>query len=369
MLVLLRSVLLALVALSLTAAPALAAAGPTVTIRIEGQDATLLARTQVATSTDPVPVSGCPGTSVAGAIEVATHGNWDHANGGFTSSILGETHDFSNNDYWSSWLSFKVGNGICSDMLSPGDDVVIMANFSGPPPDYPPLRNVSRLDGVPGSVERNVPFTVTVIESVPDAMGSPGTGTPTPAQGATVSGGGASATTNAAGRATLSLPTDGTVDLKATLASGSRTETEPVCVHDAGDGGCSTVASSPPPPHRALASSITGLHDGLVFSVRRAPRLLSGTVDPGTDGLDRVRLRLRRRIGGRCTFYSVKTERWLRRPCDAAGLAYTISTRPSWSYLLPSRLGPGHYRLTALAVDGSVRIVPATVDFSVKGSR
>jgi len=169
--VLRRSALLGLVALFVVAAPAPAAPGPTVTIRIEGENATLLPRTQVTTSTDPVPVSNCPGTSVAGAIELATHGNWDHANGGFTSTILGETHSFANSDYWAEWLNGKYGGGVCSDMLAPGDDIVMLVDFS-PPPDYAPTVFPVSLQNVPASAERGAPFTVKVAENVTD--GTPG---------------------------------------------------------------------------------------------------------------------------------------------------------------------------------------------------
>ena len=359
--VLRRSALLALVALSTTAVPAVAAPGPTVTIRIEGENATLLGRTQVTTSTDPVPGGDhCPGTSVAGAIEVATGGNWDRL--AFTSTILGETHSFANSDYWAEWLNGKYGGGICSDMLAPGDDIVMLVDFS-PPPSYAPTVFPVTLQDVPTIVTRGAPFTVKVVENVTD--GTPGTGTPTPVAGATVSGGGASATSGPDGAATLSMPSTGTFGLRAMKSSRARSETESVCVHDAGDGSCGTVAVT---PHRVLQSFITGPRAGQVFAAGHGPRLLSGTIDPGTDGLDRVRLRLRRMLDRHCTFYSVKAERWLRRRCDAGGLAYTISSRPAWSYLLPSRLGQGAYQLTVYAIDSGFNAVPVTVDFRVKGS-
>jgi len=331
-------------------------------LSIEGENATLLPRTQVTTSTDPVPVSNCPGTSVAGAIELATHGNWDHANGGFTSTILGETHSFANSDYWAEWLNGKYGGGVCSDMLAPGDDIVMLVDFS-PPPDYAPTVFPVSLQNVPASAERGAPFTVKVAENVTD--GTPGTGTPTPVAGATVSGGGAAGTTGPDGTVALSMPSTGTFALQAVKSSRARSETENVCVHDPEDGACGTVAIA---PHRVLQSSITSPHAGLVFAAGRGPRLLSGTIDPGTDGLDRVRLRLRRTRAGRCAFYSVRTERWLRRRCDAGALAYTISSRPVWSYLLPSRLGPGEYRLTVYAIDSGFNAVPATIDFTVARS-
>ena len=90
----------------LLAAPALA--GPTVSIRIEGATHTLLERTQVALPDTPPPVAGgCPADSPGAAIDVATAGNWDRQ--AFTSTILGESHTFANNDYWAEWLDTGGG--------------------------------------------------------------------------------------------------------------------------------------------------------------------------------------------------------------------------------------------------------------------
>src|SRR5215216_1795835 len=56
----------------LVAAPAVAAAGPTVNVRVEGENRTLLERTQVTLSGDAVPgSSGCDGNSVGATLEAA----------------------------------------------------------------------------------------------------------------------------------------------------------------------------------------------------------------------------------------------------------------------------------------------------------
>jgi hypothetical protein len=336
--------------LAVTAAAAHAAAGPTVTIRIEGENATLVPRSSVTTSTDPIPHGDhCPGTSVAGAIEAATHGNWDGKS--FTNTIAGETHDFSRNDYWSSWLNNKVGNGICTDLVQAGDDVLITANFSGPPPDFPPTVLPLLVEGVPAVAERGGSFTVTAVEYRPDAFGSPGTGTRTPVGGVTVSAGGASAVTGPDGRVTLGLAANGPVTLQATNGH-ERSPLYPICVHDAGDGACGGALR--PTGARDLTgptARITGIRSGRRYSRRRAPRLLAGVVDPDPSGLQGVYFRLWRHHRGQCTFYSGRSETLRRGRCGDRRELVGVGDRNAWSYLLPFRLPSGHYRLDVIAVD------------------
>ncbi len=342
--------------LALSVSVAHAAAGPTVTIRIEGENATLVPRTSVTTSTDPIAHGDhCPGTSVAGAIEVATHGNWDAKS--FTNTIAGETHpnppDFSRSDYWSSWLNNKVGNGICADLLQPGDDVLVLANFSGPPPDFPPTVVPLMVEDAPAVAQRGAPFTVTAVEYRPDALGSPGTGTRTPAAGVTIAVGGANAVTGPDGRATLALPANGSVTLQATKGH-ERSQLYPVCVHDAGDGGCGAAAAARPTgtsDSTGPVARIARIRSGKRYSRRGAPRLLSGVVDPDPAGLRAVYFRLWRHHRGKCSFYSARTESLRRGRCGRRELVY-VGDRSAWSYLLPFRLPAGHYRVDVIAVDG-----------------
>src|SRR6185312_4803384 len=134
------SKLLRVVASGLVVAAVLAVAGvaaalaaPTVTVRIEGESATLLPATTV-TLGSPEPVSGCPANSVAAAINLAVGGNWDHGEekgspGDFTETLLGETHAFTHEgDTWAEWVDYKWGGGICSDLLSEGDEVLEIAD-------------------------------------------------------------------------------------------------------------------------------------------------------------------------------------------------------------------------------------------------
>ena len=123
-----RSSLVCAVAAIASLGASSAVAGPTVTVRIEGEKATLPQTT--VTLNAPEPVSNCAANSVAAAINLAVGGNWDHgeSNGGagnFTETILGETHDFTHNsDTWAEWVDYKWGGGICTDTLSEGDEVL-----------------------------------------------------------------------------------------------------------------------------------------------------------------------------------------------------------------------------------------------------
>src|SRR3954463_11538059 len=202
-----------LIAGLICSSPALAA--PTVTVRVEGANATLLERTTVVLG--PGQVNGCDGDTASAAIEAATHGNWDR--GMFTETILGERHSFSDNTgYWAEWLDrgsgYKVGNGICSDHLGEGDEVLMLADHSGPPPDFPPSVIPLDLEGAPATAVTGSTVTVTVVEYRAATLNA-GEGARTPVAGAVVSGGTAPATTGADGKATLTLGAPGTVTLKA----------------------------------------------------------------------------------------------------------------------------------------------------------
>ena len=117
---------------------------------------------------------------------------------------------------------------------------------------------------------------------------------------------------------------------------------------------------------RAPSSAVLGLRAR--FAAGKGPRLLKGHVDLGTGALAAVRLRLRRVVAGRCFFWSVRAEKWRRRPCNADGFFYTIGDRADWSYLLPERLGSGRYDLHAMAVDRAGLRHDAYVLFRVAGA-
>ncbi|HEY4451979.1 MAG TPA: hypothetical protein VGN13_10345 [Solirubrobacteraceae bacterium] len=361
----------ALAAICAGAAPALAA--PTVTVRIEGESATLLPATTVTLSA-PEPVSGCPANSVAAAINLAVGGNWDHGEAGggggdFTETILGETHAFTHeSDTWAEWVDGRWGGGICSDLLGEGDEVLMVADHQ--PPPYAPTVLPLVLGEVPAVVQAGVPFTVkaSMIHTPAGTFAEPGQGTPEPAQGVTVSGGGASATTGAAGVATLTLSGTGQFTLRATEPGSAPSRTYAICVHNGNDGSCGTTAPAsgapatssgaggtlPPAPYTgafALVASLSGLSDGHVYPRHGAPRLLAGTIRAHS-AVTSVSLELRRRNHRHCSAYDATSERFRRARCGSAGL-FKVASGATFSYLLPAALAPGRYVLDVQATDTS----------------
>jgi hypothetical protein len=77
-----------------------------------------------------------------------------------------------------------------------------------------------------------------------------------------------------------------------------------------------------------------------------------------------VTLRLTRRVNGRCTRFDAA--RGAFRSCTAAPRApFAAGDRARWSYLLPAKLGPGSYRLDAIATDGAGNRRALSVAFTV----
>ena len=361
------------------ASVATALAGPTVTVRVEGESATLLSPTTVTLSA-PEPVSGCPANSVAAAINLAVNGNWDHgeaiAGGDFTRTILGETHAFKNNaDTWAEWVDYRWGGGICTDLLSGGDEVLMVADHE-PEPSFAPTVWPLVVTGAPASVQVGTPFTVGVseIRTPAGTFAELGQGAPVPAEGVTMSGGGTTATTGANGVATITLTSAGSVTLRATKTGDAPSTPFVVCAHNGNDGTCGTQApSGPASTSTPVASGVAGARytgpnailakaggviDGHVYRHGSAPRLLQGTVSV-PNGLKDVMLRLtrRQRHGGgnvRCSYYDGLSERFRAMRCGAVhGRYFSLGARPSVSYLLPSTLSPGRYVFDIQAVDAA----------------
>ena len=321
-----------------------AAAGPTVTIRIEGETRTLLERTQVTLPDTPPPVpGGCPADSVGAAIEVATAGNWNR--GIFASEILDESHTFTHSDYWAEWVDrgagYKFGHGICNDILVNGNDVVMVADVSDSM-TFGTTVNPMAVEGVPANVQRGTPFTVTVVD-YRAPTGSPDEGVRTPVAGATVAAGGVTATTGSDGRATLTLPTSGVTTLKATKAGNAPSGRLSVTVTD-------EPVAALPPDTTAPVAKIDGIRNGQRFTRRRAPRELSGTVSSDPSGLWAVKIRLTRRYKGTCWYFSGSREQFLKRTCGKQ-YAFKVGEQTEWSYLLPARLPRGRYVLDTYAID------------------
>jgi hypothetical protein len=325
--------------------PANAFAGPTVTVRVEGAAGTLLERTRVTLPDTPPPVASCAAHTPAAAIDIATAGNWDRQS--FTQTILDELHQFDDSDYWAEWLDkgagYERGAGICTDVLKTGDEVVMLVDRS-PAPTFAPTVFPLDVEGLPAQARVGSAITVTVVE-YRSATGNTGEGDRTPVAGATVRAGSATATTGADGRATLTLGRRGAITVKATRAGNAASGAETVVVGD--------VTSSPlPPDTTAPLATIDGIRNGQRFSRRRAPRELHGTVSADPSGLWAVKIRLTRRSGKRCWYFSGTRERFLKRTCGKR-YAFKVSDQPTWSYLLPRRLPRGRYVLDTYAIDNA----------------
>ena len=344
----------------LTGASALAAGPADVTVRVEGSGDTLLPRTAVHTTTTPVVKDGnnahsCTGTSVAGALEVATNGNWSGSwFDGFGYSvevILGESHVFGSGHYWGEFVNGAFGGGACPDELAQGDEVLF-----APEPESGTGDNPMYLQA-PATAQKGAPFNVTVTEKQPDASVHP-------VQGAAVGG----ATTDANGVAAVTL--DATTGLRATHPGDIRTATETVCVHDGDDGSCGTTKPDVPAPpcvhdgddglcgtadHRPTYGFIKSIREHQHFRKGHGPRELQGTSDPDPSGLKDVQLRLTKRAGDSCSTFSATRLRFVHmKRCGARrGTWFSIGSKADWSYLLPKALGRGRYVLDLKTIDGA----------------
>jgi hypothetical protein len=360
----------AIVVLAFASPPAALAAN--VNVRIEGQGATLLARTQVTTPAADVHGDGsCPGNTVAGALQVATGGNWDRAPGGFSTVILGETHTFSDgrdSDYWAGWVNDKYGDAFCAQSLQDGDDVLVTPDTTDNATFASAIFPL-RFAGIPAVVPRGAQVEVRATEFRnyvgQPTFGTPGTGDPQPSTGVRISGGGADGTTGQDGKATVAFTEAGPATVRAVKpvtspdggAFAMRAVPQAVCVDD-GAGSCGGPSTpgggggtpAAPTPYRSPDPEILSIRPGTRFFAKRAPRELRGRINLGTAGLTSVRLRLKRKAGGRCEYFSGRLEAFRRTRCGT-GWSFAIGDRAEWSYLLPEKLAPGRYELDVFARD------------------
>jgi hypothetical protein len=349
----------------LASSSAASAAPANVDVRVEGVAKTLLERTAIRTDARTVDKDGvagydCTGTSAAGALELATAGDWGGAWSAFgygVTRILGETHDFSTPDYFSLWINNKAaGEGVC---------------------------------GATSELDEGASVLFYVARCVFDAL----------LAGATVVHGDvALATTNAAGVATITLGSGGPRTLTATKLGRARSAAEPACATTGADGLCGSATAAPPPaaaPQEACAptghdgrcgtrdltaptaniraiaegrrygrglgarelrvaaptANPRALAEGRRYGRGLGPRELRVAVDPDASG----KLRMTRAGHGRCSYFSGRSERFVLtgrgrgRASDRRW--FVVGDRQQTSYLLPSRLARGLYVLDANAID------------------
>lgn len=380
-----RAACLLVAAAALLALPGAAQAAPvTVTLRIEGLTSTIYegpvatdARTFAKDASGPHPCDGTngavnpsPGPTMTSALQdgqapggYTWDGTWFAGFDDFGIDRIGpDASDNVNFRYWGYALNgVPTAVGGCQQRVAAGDEVLFAYDMFG--------RTVLRL-ALPATATAGDPVTATVTNAE----------TGTPVAGAAVLG----AATGADGTAAVTFPAAGVQRVKAEKAGAIRSNAAAVCVHAGNDGTCGTVApgataggagsagGGPGAPATPPAASIATVRAGQRFTLPRAPRLLRGTVRPGSGPLRTVRLRLLRQRAGRCQYWSVRFERFHGTDACAAGpYRYGIGTGPAWSYLLPQALAPGRYTLeiTAIATDGGRDVERAAFTVLAAGAR
>jgi hypothetical protein len=228
------SALTGTVALSAASAGAAATSASAITVRIEGPTKTLVRTSTVTLGSTSVVKDGksadaCSGKSAAGALELATHGNWVGTwsasyKSYFLTSIEGVAFPSTGAKYWAFWVNDAPATlGICAYHPKPGDSILFFPDCFG--------KKCPKSAGVLGTKAAPVatvgqPYTVAVT-AYSDAKGAPAK-----AAGATVAGGGTSAVTSAGGTVKLSFAHAGRFTLEVTKPNAVRTEAS-VCVQSA----------------------------------------------------------------------------------------------------------------------------------------
>jgi hypothetical protein len=383
------ALLLALLLTLLLASTAMAGTPSTVTVRVVGlTGTTLLPQTQVTTTTTPIDPDGnpsdtCPGTSAGGALYDATQGNWvvkyDEGLGYEIDGIQGLNFPpFSVSSpadaYWSFWLNGGPATlGACEQEVAPGSDVVFFAQCERLGTDCPTNKTEPEhflTETAPSTAQVGAPVAVTV-GSLNTTSGSAESSIP---GGVTVSAGPLSAAANAQGVATLTFPSTGTYTVAAAAPDSVPSDPHTICVHNGNDGTCGTTAENPiacpattsgcegkigkafpPPPPLPDLARAGGVVNGHVYSRRRAPRILSGSVEvPGGDTLHEVRIALERSFHHRCFAFSGRRGAFVRGGCHTTRF-FDVADTTSFSYLLPARLPAGRYVYDVEAIDNSGR--------------
>jgi hypothetical protein len=348
------SVIGALAAASLAAPIAHAGTPARVNVRVEAPKRTIV-DTTVTTTRKQVVKDGdeshtCSGTSAAGALEVATGGDWTASwfDGlGYAVDSFGGVRgaaDFSS--YWTLWVNgTSSSTGVCDTELEPRDEVleflcVVSADFTS-------CENLPLAIKVRSARFGRVALTVVRLK---------GDGTSKPVAGATVKAGSSSVTTNGRGRATVLLPVTGGT-LRATHAGDVPSATLN-CGFGDGGGGCQDLDVVAP------VLELEGIGDGATFAAADAPRELHGIArDRG--GRASVALRLTRRAHGSCTHFD--GQRAAFRRCDGRRAPRVeVGDERRWSYLLPAKLKPGRYGLLVIASDTAGNRTRVKVRFTVE---
>jgi len=363
----LPSLALGLLLLLLLAVPAAAAPG-TVNLRVEGKTVTHFegpVTTDVRTvdghdgsgahTCDTTGAGGTSAPTAGGALATASEatpfawkGTWFASFSDFAvDTIDGETPDFNvDATFWGFWVNGAFASaGVCSTKVQEGDRVLLAVATGS--------EKALALAG-PASANKGTATIVTVTDA----------GSGTPQAGASVGG----ATTGADGKASVTFAATGTQSLKAIAPNAIRSNALSVCVHDGDDGTCgttkpaggstptTTTTTAPAPVAVAVVdrtapkAHVAKLANGARFGAGKGPRELAGTVDADPSGIVAVKLRLTRRNGGRCEYYSGRKETFRATRCGRS-FFFKIGDDADWSYLLPKKLAAGRYVLDVVAID------------------
>jgi len=293
------------------------------------------------TSKTPVPTRGAALAAASAAAPFSTAGTFFAPPIGSPSfaEVGGQTTTF---DATTNAFLVEYENGIeasvgsCGDPISNGDDVL----FAYGPENVPLLQ----LTG-PAAATNGTPFTVHVVD---ERNGSP-------VAGASIGG----ATTDSGGNATVTPSQAGVQRLKATMSGAIRSNALVVSVAPqnqpaapvapavpAQQGVAGAVVDRTAPRTRLLSP-----RNGHTYRLRRfSPRLIHVAVAESGSGIRTVKIRLTRRVGRRCFSFSGRRDRFIGAKCGG-GFFFTVSDRPDFTFLLPQRLGRGHYVLDAEAID------------------
>jgi hypothetical protein len=266
------------------------------------------------------------------------------------SDIQGGAPEFAAWGYAVNYTTAEVGG--CQFLLAPGSEVLWAYNYFN-------LHHLLKLSA-PSTTNAGTSFTVHVSDG---QTGEPlaGAAIGRVAEGATAALSPA-AVTDASGNANVTLPSAGTVTLKATRAESVRSNGVAVCVHNGNDGTCGTTVPlaaepkiAPPPPHafEGDVAKVSGVKNGAVYGRHAAPRILGGDVEFRAGGtLAHVGISLERRYRGRCFEFSGSRARFVRvRKC--APRFFSVGAAQSFTYLLPARLPSGRYVFEIQAVEGN----------------
>ncbi len=143
-----------------------AAAPVSVSVRIEGSSATLLATRAVTAPAGSItkggaPAGACPGDSAAGALEAATHGDWGGSwyssfHDYLINSVLGDAPN-AKTGYWGIWVDDAFATkGACDIALKPGEQLLFAVDS---------LKHHEHPLGISGPADATAgrPFTVSIV--------------------------------------------------------------------------------------------------------------------------------------------------------------------------------------------------------------